>query len=338
MADGGVAVVRRTDLVLLHRGGTSSSDKGVAYAVVLRNTGGGTFWDVDIRLTHDGEETDRKTVHRVEPQSESGQLFLLVPARLCDEGTPGVGLRPLGHVAFEALIDDEVVATGHPLEQAPEPESERVPRTPEEEAVLVRTRPPGWEYLLFASVLLRRMNALEPKYRDHQLRLARTELGSKFRGSEAMARLSSGFGESRVLLDNFNRVFDQAAQVRAFGVPGEPGDPVQIEHLGSRLIDVYEGLLDWAARTRGALVDDEFKRAVELSSRFVDLPIEQFRDFVDHVVTETDRIPAILRAESEKPVALDFTITLSIEDGLEEELAIELRRLEEIYERGELYD
>ena len=54
--------MRRTDLVLLYRGGWSSSPRGVEYPVVLRNTGVGTFWDVALRMTHDGEETDRKAI------------------------------------------------------------------------------------------------------------------------------------------------------------------------------------------------------------------------------------------------------------------------------------
>jgi hypothetical protein len=76
--------MRQTDLKLIHRGGTSSSDKGVAYAVVLRNTGVGTFWDVELRVAHDGEETDRKVLHQVGPQSETEQVFLLIPAKFCD--------------------------------------------------------------------------------------------------------------------------------------------------------------------------------------------------------------------------------------------------------------
>lgn len=325
---------RQTDLEVLHRGGTSSSEQGVAYAVTLRNRGVGTFWDVGVRVLHDGEETDRHLMPHVGAQTETDQFFFVVPARFCDQGRPGVGRRPLGRITFEALVDGEVVAIGEPLGQPPEPQIDRVPRTPEEEAALVRSRPEGWEYLLFASVLRRQMDALEPKYRDHQLRFARPAHGSKLPGEDAIAFLSSAFGESLLLMDNFNRVFEQAAHERAFGAPGEPGDPVQIEHLGTRLIDVYGDLLDWAARVRATPVDEEFKRALDISSRFVDQPIEQFREFVDQVVTEMDRVPAMIQAETPELIRLDFNITLSIEDGLEEQLAEELRRLDELLVRG----
>jgi hypothetical protein len=286
-------------------------------------------------VVHDGEETDRKVVRQVGPQSETEQVFLLIPARLCDEGTPGIGLRPLGHAVAEALVDGIVVSSVELPSGSNETSLDRVPRTPEEEADLVRTRPAGWEFLLFAAVLRRKMEALEPKYRDHTLRFVHSSHGPKLRDAEATDYLASAFAESRVLTDNFNRVFDQTAQERAFGVLGEPGDPAEIDHLASRMIDVYEGMLDWAARVRSTSTDEQFHRAVELSSRFVDQPIQQFRDFVDLVVGETDQLPAALRAETPEPITLTLTLTLSIEDGLEDQLHTELKRLETMYERGD---
>jgi hypothetical protein len=321
--------MRQTDLVLFYRGGWSSSDRGVAFPVVLRNTGVGTFWDIVLRTTHDGEETDRKVIPRLGPQSETEKTFLLIPARFCDRGTPGVGLRPLGQAVAEALVDDEVVASVDLPGGTVEPEIDAVPRTTDEEATLLRVRPDGWEYLLFASVLRRRMNALEPKYRDHELRFARPTQGSRLTAPDAMAFLTAAFGEAGVLVGNVNRVLDPAAQDRAFGPPGESGDPVPIEHLAERLIDVYESLIDWAARLRGTQVEDEFERAAELASRFVDLPIQQFRDFVNRVVAEMDRVPALLRAD--EPVRLSLTLVVSIEEGLEAELQDELERLAGIY-------
>jgi hypothetical protein len=329
---------RRTDLALLYRGGWSSSDKGVQYPVVLRNTGVGNFWDVELRALHDKEETDRKVLRQVGPHSESEQVFLLIPSKYCDDGTPGVGLRPRGRAEAEALVDGEVVATVELPGGTESPRVERVPRNSEEEATLVQGRQDGWEYLLFAAVLRRRMNALESKYRDHQLRFVRPLYGSKLRNSDVTEFLGSAFGEARVLMDNFNRVFDQAAQERAFGAPGEPGDPVEIDHLASRMIDVYEGLIDWGARVRATPVDRNFDQVVDLSSRFVDQPIQQFRDFVDLVVAETDQLPAALSTDSPEPVKLTLTITLSIEDGLQDKLDAELRRLEAMYSRGDLHE
>jgi hypothetical protein len=101
------------------------------------------------------------------------QAFLL-PVRLDDSELPG--LRPtVGHI--DARKIDEAALTALILKKlgrgnrspAPVREIDRVPRSTEEEAVLLANRPAGWEYLLFASILRREKEALEPKWRDHEL-------------------------------------------------------------------------------------------------------------------------------------------------------------------------
>lgn len=324
--------MRQTDLVLLYRSGSSSSDRGVEYPVVLRNTGSGTFWDVVLRATHDGEETDRKTVARLGPEFETDRIFLLIPARFCDTGTPGIGKRPLGNAVAEALVEGEVVATAElPSRGVDEPKIDRVPRTPEEEAQLIAARPDAWEFLLFASVLRRQMDALEPKYRDHELRFALPGQGPVLEGLEATQLLKNAFAESRALIGNVDRVFDQSAQERAFGALGEPGDPDRIEHMASRVIAIYDGLLDWAARLRGTPVEDEFSRAVEVASRMVDLAIQQFREFVASVKSQMDALPSLLAAETEEPVSFTLTLRLDINERTQEEFSEEMTRLEETY-------
>jgi hypothetical protein len=321
---------RRTDLVLLYCGGSSSSDRGVAYPVVLRNTGVGSFWDVGLRALHDDEETDRKELRRVGPQSESDQVFLLIPARCCVAGTPGAGLRPRGRATAEALVDGDVVAKVELPGGAERPQVERVPRTPEEEATLLEGRQVGWEYLLFGAVLLREMNALEAKYRDHEIGFAAPQAGPAL-GVDNVSVLSTAFAEVRALVANVGRVFDKAAQERAFGAPGEPGDAERIRHLASRIIAIYEGLLDWAARVRGTPTEDEFKGVADLAGRFADLPVEQFRQFVHHAVAELDRLPEHFASESDEPIEVSLTLQLDMDQTILQEYEAELRRLEMRY-------
>jgi hypothetical protein len=332
--------MRTTDLTVLYRGGANSGGNGVAYPVVLRNPGVGTFWDVALRVTHDGEETERKVIHRVGPESETDPLFLLIPSRLCDDGAPGVGRRPLGRVVFEALLDGQLVASAElpgtkPEEpEVQEPTIDHVPRSPEEEAELLRDRPGGWEYLLFASVLRRQMDALEPKYSDHELRYARPWDGPVLEAGDAIGFLRKAFNEASMLIENFNRLFDPAAHERAFGASGKPGDPVRITHLAERIIDVYEAMIEWAARLRGAAVEEDFRHAVDLASQFVDLAIQAFRDFVARLVAEVDRLPTLLREETPAPITITLTLVLEIDDDVQAQFYKELRRLEERFGDG----
>ena len=208
-----------------------------------------------------------------------------------------------------------------------ETEIDRVPRTPAEEAALLRGRPSGWEHLLFAALLRRQMEALEAKYRDHEMRYAEPVPGPVLDDEQATAFLGSAFDHVRALLANVDRVMAADVHERAFGPPGKGGDAARIEHVAGRLIDVYEGMLDWAARIRGTLLPQRFERARELSCSFVDGPIRQFREFVDHAVTEIDRVPALLRAGT-TPITMTLTLTLSTEEGLVDELVRELERLQ----------
>lgn len=201
---------------------------------------------------------------------------------------------------------------------------ERVPRSPDEEAALLRKRPDGWEYLLFAAILRRKMNRLEPKYRDHELGYVQPH-GAVLDEVQAISLLEEAFHHAGVVTENVERVLDPQAQVLAFGPFGENGDPARIEHLAERLIDIYESWLDWAGSLRGAAVPERFERAFRLANSFVDAPIEQMRDFVNRTVEECDRIPALLREE--EPVRMTLDLTITIGEGVESALAQEIDRL-----------
>jgi hypothetical protein len=208
---------------------------------------------------------------------------------------------------------------------------DRVPRTPEEVATLLRGRQDGWEYLLFAAILLRELDALEPKYRDHEIGFTRPEPGPVLGADRIMSVLGAAMNEASALVANVERVFDAPAQERAFGAPGEPGDPERIAHLAERVVAVYDGLLDWAARIRGTPAEDEVKPAVALVSQFLDLPVQQFRDFVARVVAEVDRLPDLFGADGDETVVLSLTLTVTMDEGLLDEFGVECRRLEKLY-------
>ena len=85
---------------------------------------------------------------------------------------------------------------------------------------------------------------------------------------------------------------DEAAWERAFGAPGEDGDPERLTHLAKRLNHVYERFLDWAARLRGASVPSDFRNLLELAARFADPPVKEYRRFVDEYVTQANMLLA----------------------------------------------
>lgn len=200
----------------------------------------------------------------------------------------------------------------------------RVPRTRREEAVLVARRPDAWEYLLFAAVLLRERDSLDPQLRDHELGYTKPH-GPRLSEDEAYALLSGVLGEASGITSNVERLLSVQSQDRAFAPPGQPGDPERIEHLAVRLIDVYRELLEWSGRVRGAVVPEEYQRAFELAAQFVSGPIRQIREWVDSVVREMDQVPVALRRHEQ--VTLELALVLDVDEGVEDRFSEELDRL-----------
>jgi hypothetical protein len=220
-------------------------------------------------------------------------------------------LSPLSNV-----ITDTSVSTSPPM---------RAPRTLGEQEQLLLSRPGGWEYMLFAGVLYQGVIRLEPKWHDHQLRLPR---GPRHRldASTAPTYLSNAFGDLANTMGPINRVFDPSVQEQAFGAPGEAGNPGRIEHFARHVVATYEDMLDWAAAMRNLDAPEPLTKSIELAARFVDVPVEAIRNFVDYVVLETDKIPSHLAEPNPEPLMIELTLTLNLEDGLPSMFNKELKR------------
>jgi hypothetical protein len=97
---------------------------------------------------------------------------------------------------------------------------------------LVSTRPPLWEFLLFAGVLWREMQEVEPKWQDYTRGVLQT--GPLLTDTEALALASRTLRGGQACISDLLDNFEPAAR-EAFGASGSPGDPNQIENLGVRL-------------------------------------------------------------------------------------------------------
>lgn len=254
-----------------------------------------------------------------------------LPVRLDDTELPG--LRPtIGYVDARSTTPDELVqlvlqklgrVPGH---VQPRPKPIGVPRTPDQQRQLLAQRPNAWEYLLFAGVLAQGKAALEPKWRDHQLRYVRRR-GPKLDESQAIAFIQGAFSEMMAASDNAVRLLDPRVTESAFGPPGMSGDPAQIEHLGQRLVAVYEEFLDSAARVRDVAMPEALERAFELAASFVDMPIVQIREFMDQIITATERLPEQLASDDDTPIALSFSLIFDVDNNIAREFNREMKRL-----------
>jgi hypothetical protein len=254
-----------------------------------------------------------------------------LPVRLDDSELSG--LRPtVGYVDARSKTPDQLVQLilqklgrlpGHVPSR---PERIGVPHTPDQQRQLLAQRPDAWEYVLFAGVLAQGKAMLEPKWRDHQLGYVRRR-GPVFDESEAIAFIQGAFKEAEAAADNAMKLLNRQVTESAFGPLGQPGDPVQIEYLGQRLVSVYEEFLDWSARVRGAAIPDSLERAFELAATFMDAPIREIREFMDQIITATERLPEQLASGGDTPITLTFSLVLTIDDNTVREFGREMKRL-----------
>jgi len=98
-----------------------------------------------------------------------------------------------------------------------------------------------------------------------------------------------------------------------------------------RLNSIYEDLIDWTARVRGATLPAEFAGTVELLGNVASRTISEYRRFVDTFVAQNDRLPEQIAMG--KPMTPDLTVTFSIQDEMVEAIRAELRRVAEVFGR-----
>jgi TIR domain len=252
----------------------------------------------------------------------------LLPVRLDDSELPG--LRPtVGYIdARNTSVERLVWLIEQKLSAAPgvaisQPPLLRSPRTLEQKRELLAQRPEAWEYLLYSGVLWQQRQALESKWRDHELGYAR-RTGQHLDDSEALTLLSSSMKDLSVCMANMLKMLDPQARERAFGLPGQNGNPALIEHIATRFIEVYEEVLDIAARLRGTGVSNNMAPVMDTAAHLTDTPLKEIRDFIDQIVVETDNIPD--RLALDEPIVITLTLTLTIDDEVKNRLEREMEQ------------
>jgi hypothetical protein len=195
-----------------------------------------------------------------------------------------------------------------------------VPMTAEETAALLIARPDYWEYFHFAGVLNQGLSSLELKLHDHEFRLP----GGRRLHLDDVSDAQIGWVTTQI--EGLMRLFEPTAYEQAFGVPGEPGDPVRIEHFARRILSTLEALVDWAAELRNASVQEPFEESVAILACMVDQPIIEIRGFIQTVVSDVARIPELLAEDNDEPVILNWNLSVTADDKVFSDFDKALRR------------
>ena len=200
-----------------------------------------------------------------------------------------------------------------------------MPRTDEERELLLRTRPPGWEWLLFGSVLLNERGRLEAAWEELPPR-APFPPGTVLRDKEALDYLTSALMRNGRIAARLGRRMSGWAHRRAFGKPGKPGNPGRITKAAEGIVDCYREWLEWAADLRAAPVPRKYGHLFDIASEMADAPIGQIREFVDRNVEELDGLPLALRQG--RRFSLDLVLELKNDEEVMQRFYDEQARLQ----------
>ncbi|MGW6448619.1 toll/interleukin-1 receptor domain-containing protein [Lentzea sp. NPDC055074] len=249
----------------------------------------------------------------------------VLPIRIDDTEVPGlsphVGYLDL-RVHDASTIADAVVQklAQHRAEFTP-----ATPITPRSVAALVREKPRGWEYLLYATVVAQGLAGLQQKYREHFLRYSpRNGTVEHGNGIGLIRDRNVLLGEIiKVAVDS---VFTSATQEAAFGRSGEAGDAERIVHLGELFVRTFDEILDWARTIHGtSYADGHARAAARVQARFADRQLEAMHG----VANDLRQVAGTLVERLTAGEQIDMTVPLvfEVEPALELEFKAALERL-----------
>ncbi len=201
-----------------------------------------------------------------------------------------------------------------------------VPRNESSRLELLSVRPPSWEYLLFGYALQAGLERTEPKWRDYHLGYT-MEIGPAIHNKDLAHAFDDRISRVGAITSNIVKVISLQAQENAFGPPGTPGDPELIEHMGSRLIMMYEQLLDWAHEIRSLRFEAGAERLPELAVAFVAQPIAETRKFVEDYIAQVEAGIAAYVSGAASPMNITMRLSFELPDAVRKAYEKEIKRV-----------
>ncbi|MEO3751750.1 hypothetical protein [Streptomyces sp. B6B3] len=203
----------------------------------------------------------------------------------------------------------------------------KVPRTQDQLDRLLVEKPIVWEYLAWAGFLKIGMDKLNPVWLDHAV--GNPGAGQYLANAqEVVAYADSVIGSASEIGERINYWLSEDMQRSAFGPPGEPGDPVVIEHVAKRLLDIYQGFMRCAVDLRSARAPSHLLKFLQLTAVLMNNPVREFREFVETLVSNFDRFSQVDMYDPDLRIDLTLHFKLTIDDDAMAAFDAEVERIE----------
>ncbi|HML77812.1 DUF4062 domain-containing protein [Geobacter sulfurreducens] len=184
---------------------------------------------------------------------------------------------------------------------------------------LALEKPEAWEYRLFmqcwADAVAQRSN-LYREYRD-KLRL---DLSEPVPSNVAKQWMDTRLHELKGLVDSANRLLNDSAR-RAFGPPGESGDPEEIVWVSQIFGELLETTFRWSKRIRCAHVEKPFDKLMSELALFADQIITQLRTFPIECLRKIEEALTCTNDGERQELRLTMTIELANLDAFNKALS-----------------
>ena len=173
----------------------------------------------------------------------------------------------------------------------------RVAETPAELQTLLAEKPLCWSWALFASVLVQRYAAVQPRLRQHRLRCA-APTGTRPESGIALAsRLVDRLEHNLRVIDQLETLMRSPGFVGMFGdrADGSNADADTIVRAAEAMMDYHDQLLGLAEDVQRIPVGHEHTEFLRDCVQFMDMPLEAYRRFIDDMVERVIELPGLLR-------------------------------------------
>jgi hypothetical protein len=187
---------------------------------------------------------------------------------------------------------------------------------------IVRDRPNGWEYRSTGEFLRDYLKPTMRGWRDLRQGLY-TKPPIILTDDNALAWLRTKIDELGRLVPILASLFTEELP-RAWGNPGEPGDPLEIRHICKLIQSAAEQLLHWEEDVRAVSVGDTYSALSECLPGAAGMQLEQ----LGGIPSSLDEVADWIETSPGVPKEFHYTIVFSSPDGWPERIAKELKMIE----------
>jgi hypothetical protein len=253
----------------------------------------------------------------------------LLPIRLDDTDVPGLrpstGFLDARRIGIDGIVRAFKSKLGVKEDTNDSSSPDIIPLSAEASTALIKSHPPGWEYLLYAGEVSQQFATLEPRFRDLEIRYSPPNGLALTSSSECVQAARNHLSRASTVIASVVNVIAPEAQTAAFGETRQSGNPIRIAHLAQRLATVCEDFLNLIDEIRGTSVRPEFSPVFDTLARIIEVPVEQMRAFVPIIVAQISRIPAHMASPDPKELlVLEMSLLLTLPDDLVDELSVRI--------------